>query len=144
MFRELRNNGRTVSFEVDYLSDPAAVGDRASLAVEGELREVAIAELGISARVRPGGGNTGEHIREGILIAAGDSIDADPSRRTLSVLDAAPSLLGLVGVAPDPSMRGSSDGFGGSSGAHQDPRAPELGALEEEHEQRIDGTEHET
>jgi hypothetical protein len=106
MFRELRANGRTVSFEVDYLTDAASVIGGARYEIDGRQRWTPITQLGIVVRSRPGGGNTGEHIPDGILIATGESVAADRSRRQVSVLDAAPSLLALAGVEPDPSMRG--------------------------------------
>lgn len=107
MFRELRQNGRSVSFEVDYLSEAGTLLPSASfLGADGTRVGTSIADLGIAVRTRPTGGNTGEHTTRGILICAGDRIAADPGRREVSVLDVAPSLLALIGVAPDVSMAG--------------------------------------
>lgn len=112
MFRELRANGRTVSFEIDYLTDAATVIGGVTFEIDGNKRWTPIPQLGITVRSRPGGGNTGEHIPEGVLIAVGDSISADASRREVSVLDVAPSLLALIGVDPDESMTGRQGVFG--------------------------------
>ncbi len=107
MFRQFRQNGRSVSFEVDYLSDAAALPPSATFVGADSTRvEVALADLGIEVRTRPSGGNTGEHTTRGILICAGKGIAADDSRREVSVLDVAPSLLALLEVAPDASMKG--------------------------------------
>ena len=113
MFRELRQNGRSVSFEIDYLSDAATLGPMASFAADdGSRTEVSLAELGIDIRTRPSGGNTGEHTPRGTLIAIGEGIRADGSRREASVLDVAPSLLVLLGVEPHKSMAGQPTLFG--------------------------------
>lgn len=107
MFRHMRQNGRSVSFEVDYLSDAGALPASATFAgADGTRVEAGIAELGIQGRIRPSGGNTGEHTTRGIFIAAGTAIRPDPARREVSVLDVAPSLLALLGVPPDVSMAG--------------------------------------
>ena len=113
MFRELRQNGRSVSFEIDYLSDAATLGRMASFAADdGSRTEISISNLGIEVRTRPSGGNTGEHTPRGILIAIGVGIRADGSRRIASVLDVAPSLLALLGVEPHKSMAGRPSLFG--------------------------------
>ena len=105
MFRHMRHNGRSVSFEVDYLSDAGAIPSSATFAkADGTPIETVIAELGIHVRTRPSGGNTGEHTTRGIFIAVGKAIAPDPSRREVSVLNVAPSLLALLDVAPDVSM----------------------------------------
>jgi hypothetical protein len=107
MFRQLRLNGRTVSFEVDYISDATQVTPHARFSVGGDSRSATLADLGISVRSRPGGGNTGEHVPEGIFICAGSDISPSTDRRRISLLDAAPSILAILGVAADASMRGS-------------------------------------
>lgn len=106
MFREMRQNGRSVSFEVDYMSDAAALPATAWSGDGAAGREVEIGDLGIAVRTRPSGGNTGEHTPRGTLISLGDDIAADDSRRDVTVLDVAPSLLALLGVEPDSIMTG--------------------------------------
>jgi hypothetical protein len=110
LFSDLRVHGTTVSFQIAYRFgaeqlDPAvrwvpAGGDAAA------PRTGTIADLGVVARARPGGGNTAYHIPEGILLATGGGVRADGDRRQVSILDAAPSILRLLGVEPPPSMRG--------------------------------------
>ncbi len=70
-------------------------------------------ELGLSVHSRIGGVNTGYHIPEGILLAAGAGVTADPSRKEVDILDVAPSLLAnALGVDPPPSMKGIPTLFG--------------------------------
>lgn len=107
MFSDVRVRGTTVSFEVDYrFSSSGLPDDLRWTPAGGEPRSGVIGDLGIVADRRLGGANTAYHVPEGIFLAAGAGIDHDPSREKVSVLDAAPSILDLLGVTPDPSMQG--------------------------------------
>lgn len=50
---------------------------------------------------------TAYHIPQGIWIARGPHVQADPGRRSASALDHAPTLLGCLGVTPPSHMQGS-------------------------------------
>lgn len=113
MFGEVRAMGTTVSFEIAYQfsgsSLPTSV--RWSPPASEEVIEAGIDDLGIAIRRRLGGGNTAYHIREGLMMAYGDGVPPDGSRREVSVLDAAPSILRLLDLEPAPSMRGADTMF---------------------------------
>jgi hypothetical protein len=65
------------------------------------------ADLGLVVRPRLGGGNTGYHVPEGMMVAYGAGVSPDPSRKTVDVLDVTPSLLAnVLGVEPAPTMQG--------------------------------------
>ena len=121
MFRDFAVQGRTVSFEIDYDSPRAAAGERLTFAPRhGEPRQGPPASLGIQVRRRVGGGNTAYHVPEGMLLAYGAGVRPDHSRRRVSILDVAPSLLGdFLGVEPPPTMRGDTGLF--RPGAGHDP-----------------------
>ncbi|WP_285032618.1 hypothetical protein [Mycolicibacterium sp. lyk4-40-TYG-92] len=108
LFDRVRAEGRTVTFAVD----PAKGADAdATLQYRAAGSDAAAtgkpADLGLHIRVRPGGTNTGFHIPEGTLLAAGAGVRRDPSRTAVDVLDVAPSLLAnVLGVDPAPSMQG--------------------------------------
>ena len=61
--------------------------------ISGNLEDV-----GIEVAERLGGGNTAYHIPEGILFSYGPGISPDQSRERISVLEAAPGILGLLGL----------------------------------------------
>jgi len=107
LFRDLRVSGRTISFEISYRHDvehlPAVATWQPLRASSSSGR---IAELGVAVKGRSFGGDSGGHTPEGMVLMYGDGIRADVSRVPVSVLDAAPSLCALLGVPPDPSMRG--------------------------------------
>lgn len=106
-FVDVRAHARTVSFEIDIDGTAGALTARAEwVDASGSRRSGAIGDVGLAVERRVGGGNTAYHIPEGIFIAAGAGIEPSGSREKVSVLDAAPSLLALLGVAPAPSMRG--------------------------------------
>lgn len=114
MFRNITVHGRTVSFETDYDHPTAAADEDMSLILQGGApRRVRPGDLGIAVRQRLGGGNTAYHIPEGMLLAYGEGIGADPSRAQVSVLDVAPSVLSdLLGIEPGASMKGIPGLFG--------------------------------
>jgi hypothetical protein len=123
LFGDITRWGTTLSFEVDHrfgqrgLAGTVTIDDKAS----GRGSEVPIDELGVIVRARPGGGNTAFHVPDGILLAYGQGVKPDAARREVSILDVAPSLLELMGLTPDPSMRGHAGLFadaasGASSG----------------------------
>ena len=107
---DIRCMGRTVNFAVDFTpegSRPASeVAATWTPAGEAGPQRGPIEALGIDVRFRLGGGNSGLHVPPGILLADGPGITRDGSRREVSVLDAAPSILELLGVDPSPTMRG--------------------------------------
>lgn len=107
MFHDLHVHGTTVSFEIDYRFSATGLADDVRYTpVGGPEVSGAIDRLGIATRRRLGGGNTAYHVPEGIFVAAGAGVTPDPSRDKVSVLDAAPSILDLLDVAPAPSMQG--------------------------------------
>lgn len=114
MFAEVRAMGATVSFEIAYQlsgSDlPTSL--RWSLVGDEHAVEAGIGDLGIAVRRRLGGGNTAYHVADGILLAYGRGLRPDGSRPQVSVLDAAPSILRLLGLEPASSMRGAATMFG--------------------------------
>jgi hypothetical protein len=107
LFRDLRLMGTTLSFEMGYAYDAAQLPREVTWVPALEAARTAdISELGVVVRERPGGGNTAQHVPDGMLIAYGRGVEADGSRAEVSVLDAAPSILSLLGIAPAPSMQG--------------------------------------
>jgi hypothetical protein len=107
MFDDVNVHGTTVSFEIDYRFAASALPSEVTWEPAGRAPTAGrIGDLGIVTDRRTGGANTAYHVPEGIFIAAGDGLPADPSREKVSVLDAAPSVLDLLGVAPHPSMQG--------------------------------------
>jgi hypothetical protein len=106
LFTDIHHRGSTVSFEMDY---PRGDRDLPRTAVVGNGsgdEKLDLGELGVVVRARPGGGNTAYHVGDGLFVAYGRGIARDNSRREVSVLDAAPSILDLMGLEPDPSMQG--------------------------------------
>ena len=114
LFARLRVEGKTLTFGIDYTvpgDDTTTVTLRPAGADAGVT--VPASELGLSVHSRIGGVNTGYHIPEGILLAAGAGVTADPSRKEVDILDVAPSLLAnALGVDPAPSMKGIPTLFG--------------------------------
>jgi hypothetical protein len=107
LFRDLRLIGTTLSFEIGYQEDADALARQASwTTVDGRSVTADISALGVTVRERPGGGNTAQHVPEGIFVAYGSGASPDRSRAQSSVLDAAPSILALLGLDPAPSMTG--------------------------------------
>ena len=112
LFRDLRVVGTTLSFEVGYVYDGADLPSEVRWErPAGQPARADIAEIGISCRRRPGGGNTAQHIPEGILLVGGEGVSTDARRDKVSILDVAPSLLDLLGVQPSDDMRGSASLF---------------------------------
>jgi hypothetical protein len=115
MFHDLHLQGTTVSMVIEFprgatelATDVRFTPTGAATAQPGDL-----ADLGIVIRSRPGGGNTAYHVPEGIFVAYGAGIAPDASRRRVSVLDAAPSLLQLLDVEPAATMQGEPSIFAG-------------------------------
>jgi hypothetical protein len=107
LFHDIGVDGRTVSVSITWPKNATALpSDVLFTPVGGDPTPGTIADLGIEVRQRLGGGNTGRHIPEGIFLARGPGITPDPSRRLVSLLDAAPSILDVLGLAPGPSMQG--------------------------------------
>lgn len=118
MFARVRVEGKTVTFGIDYMlgcEESALLRFRPAGTADGEAGDIVgpPAKLGIARQPRTGGINTGYHIPEGVLIAAGTGVTPDPSRKEVDVLDVAPSLLAnALGVEPPPSMQGIPTLFG--------------------------------
>ena len=119
IFSRFRVEGKTVTFGIDYeigAANPEFGGStRLTFRPLGAAEDVTAmpAELGLEFRHRVGGGNTGYHIPEGILMAYGKGISRDVSRKEVDVLDVAPSLLAnVLDVEPGPGMRGLPSLFG--------------------------------
>ncbi len=125
MFNDLRLHGATVSFEIDYQFGVQSLSREVAWAPrEGSPTSGTVEDLGITTRTRPGGGNTAYHVPEGILVAVGSSIRADPARAEVSILDAAPSILDLLDVGAAPSMRGTPSMFAPAPGGTRDRDGP--------------------
>lgn len=109
MFHDLRHHGTSLSFEIDYRFAAASLDRQVKWTAAGCGTEVSgtLDDLGIVVRSRPGGANTAYHTPEGVFLAWGAGVDADASREKVSVLDAAPSILDLLGLEPAPTMRGA-------------------------------------
>lgn len=109
MFHDLHHHGTSLSFEIDYRFAAASLDRQVKWTAAGCGTEVSgtLDDLGIVVRSRPGGANTAHHTPEGIFLARGAGVDADASREKVSVLDAAPSILDLLGLEPAPTMRGA-------------------------------------
>jgi hypothetical protein len=113
LFTRFRVEGKTVTFAIDYTLGNAehelGMSTRLRFRPAGADSDVTgmPADLGLAFRHRVGDANTGYHIPEGILLAYGSGVSADPSRKEVDVLDVAPSLLAnVLGVEPAPSMQG--------------------------------------
>lgn len=106
LFNSLELQGTTLSFEISLQFDTPELSDRVRYERGGEQVDGVVGDLGVEIRSRPGGGNTAYHVPEGMFVAYGDGLEPDHSRDKVSVLDAAPSILGLLGVEPAPSMQG--------------------------------------
>jgi hypothetical protein len=104
LFRDPRAVGRSLSMEIAYFHGasglPEEVTDEHGRAVGS------IADLGIEKRARPGGGNTAQHVPEGVLLARGPTAAPSTAREQVSILDVAPTILRLLSVQPDRGMRG--------------------------------------
>jgi hypothetical protein len=107
MFVDFRTHGRTLSFYVWMNQDHENLpGSLSWTDAEGIRRTGLIEDLGIVIRHRPGGGNTAQHLPEGPFIAYGAGVKADASRDKIDILDAAPSILELLGISQAPDMQG--------------------------------------
>ncbi|HVA08405.1 MAG TPA: hypothetical protein VNG12_16845 [Acidimicrobiales bacterium] len=113
MFSDLRIFGSTLAVEVAQYpgSDDPLSREVSWSMLDGTARQGTIDDLGIVIRQRPGGGNTAHHIPDGAFLAYGKGIAPDPSREKSSILDVAPSLLGLLGLCPSPDMQGEPSVF---------------------------------
>lgn len=121
MFSGVRREGRTVTFlmrgfenAVDNAGKDPDLATPVAFTPSGSAGPVTAtaADLGFTTRTRTGGDNSGCHVPEGMLLAYGDGLPTDRSRREVDVLDVAPSLLAnVLGVPPGPMMRGSATLF---------------------------------
>jgi hypothetical protein len=119
MFTRFRVEGKTVTFGIDYgigaQNSEFGPSTRLRFRPAGAVEDVNAmpAELGLEFRLRVGGGNTGYHIPEGILVAYGKGVSRDAARKEVDVLDVAPSLLAnVLDIAPGSAMRGIPSLFG--------------------------------
>jgi hypothetical protein len=105
LFKNVHSRSNVVLFSLNVPND-GPVPTTASF-LDGQTdRVVDLSELGVVAKSRPGGDNTAYHTREGILISGGRGQLPDSARRDVSVLDAAPSILDLLGLEAGVGMRG--------------------------------------
>lgn len=113
LFRDLRVKGTTLSFEIAYTWDTGDVVRDATWTALGSNAERTgtIADLGVVVRSRPGGGNTAQHVPDGIFLVYGGGIEPSRERRKIDLLDVAPSLLSLLELEPSPDMRGTASIF---------------------------------
>jgi hypothetical protein len=118
MFVDFRTHERTLSFYGSTNEDQENLPEKLSWTdAEGIRRTGLIEDLGIVIRHRQGGGNTAQHTPEGPFIAYGAGIEADASRAKIDILDAAPSVLDLLGLRQTPDMQGAPSIF---ASAHSD------------------------
>jgi hypothetical protein len=109
IFTRFRVEGKTVTFGIPLADEKCDMSTRLQYRPTGatEIATGMPAELGLAFRPRAGGDNTGYHIPEGMLLACGDGVSPDQSRKEVDVLDVAPSLLAnVLGVEPGPMMKG--------------------------------------
>lgn len=97
LFDDVRVDGVTVSCAIRIVKS-GADASREVRAVPGAGRPLDMEDIGVVLAPRLGGGNTAFHTPEGILFTYGDGIDPNPSRKQMSVLEAAPRILGLLGL----------------------------------------------
>jgi hypothetical protein len=108
MFVDFRTHERTLSFYGSTNEDNENLPEQLSWTdAAGNPHTGHMSELGIVIRHRQGGGNTAQHTPEGPFIAYGAGMEADRSRTKLDILDAAPSILDLLGLKPTPDMQGA-------------------------------------
>ena len=105
IFDQVRQLGNTVTLRVDRW---LPIESRITLRPVGATEPISVTaeDAGLVVRRRLGGGNTAEHIPEGIFIAVGPRAKESSTREEVSILDAAPSVLDLIGVAAAATMRG--------------------------------------
>lgn len=77
----------------------------------GAERRAPVSDLGVVVEHRLGGGDSGGHCPEGVLFGWGPGMTPDASRRAVSILDVAPSILELLDLEAPPSMRGRTGVF---------------------------------
>ena len=108
MFVDFRTHERTLSFYGAENHDNENLPGGLSWTDAGGIRRTgSIVDLGIVIRHRQGGGNTAQHTPEGPFIAYGAGVEADASRAKVGILDAAPSVLDLLGLRQTPDMQGA-------------------------------------
>jgi predicted AlkP superfamily phosphohydrolase/phosphomutase len=100
LFDHFHVEGKTVSWAVHARPVPDA-----TVTVAGSERS--FDELGLSIEERLGGGNTAYHIPEGILITYGRDIEPGRARDEVEVIEIAPRILELLGVAAPLQTRAS-------------------------------------
>jgi len=114
LFTRFRPEGRTLSFAIDNFAvekadEESGKSTRLQYTPAGQQPGAvgALNDLGLGFRARIGGDNTAYHVPEGILLAYGQGISPEPSRKEVDVLDVAPSLLSnVLGVDPGAGMQG--------------------------------------
>ena len=94
LFDHFHVEGKTVSWAVHARPVPDST-------VTAAGSERTFDELGLSIEERLGGGNTAYHIPEGILITYGRGIEPGRDREDVEVIEIAPRILDVLGVAPE-------------------------------------------
>ena len=103
LFYEVRVEGVSASCEIN-LDDEVRTADPRKEVIYRALgpasngRAGSVGEIGVEIATRLGGGNTAQHIPEGILLTFGQGIAPDSSRARISVLEAGPMILDLLGI----------------------------------------------
>lgn len=100
IFDRIRVDGTTVTFGVQTGFEGVQLAEVATFpTADGTPRTGPVADLGLITAKRLGGGNTAYHVPEGIYLTYGPGIAPDPSRRVFDVRQAAPTILGHLGIA---------------------------------------------
>ena len=100
---------KTLTFAVRPGSGKGSLSDVVSyVPSNGEKQTSNIEELGLRMRIRPGGGNTAYHIPQGIMISYGAGVTPNQTRTEINILDAAPSILNMLGLDKSDKMKGKS------------------------------------
>ncbi|HZU76855.1 MAG TPA: hypothetical protein VFA70_08845 [Dehalococcoidia bacterium] len=115
LFSGFRRLGTTLTFDIstDYPGAEAGRTVRYVPAARSDATDGTLDDLGIVVRPRMGGGNTAYHVPEGIALAYHPEFEPERSRKRVSVLDAAPSILALMRLPPPASMQGCASMFAG-------------------------------
>jgi hypothetical protein len=109
MFCKFRVQGCTLTFQTDIFGEEEGETTQLRLRPAGSSTSAAAtaAEFGFAFRPRLGGDNTAYHIPEGMMLAFGAGVPADPERKEVDILDIAPSLLAnVLHIDPGPMMNG--------------------------------------
>lgn len=109
LFRKFNIYKQTLTFAINPGDENSKLSSRVNYSPCGqEVKQDHISQLGISVKSRPGGGNTGYHIPQGIMISYGSGIASNQKRQEIDILDVAPSILDILGLSKSLTMNGKS------------------------------------